>query len=195
MSITRRSVIPLLVLVTLMSTGCHRGNEATSSTASPSSLSAHTAEQALEKCPNPGEAVRADATSVAVTYENIAYCWDSTKDPSTQAATTRALALASGPWKDTQAAAKPPNAFQEQFDTAAHFNGVTDVTVSPAGDGVDAGTDAETTQRTVDITWTWVGDDGQKAPGGRAQDIVYLEKNAGQWEVIATENTHMRTNE
>lgn len=187
-------LIPVLGVLAVGLAGCGNSEEA-KDTASASSASSDPAEQALDNCPKPDEAIRSDPASVALTYENIAYCWDSSKDANTQAGTNRALALASQSWKDTQAKANTRNAFQGQFNTASKFDGVTDVKVYQGRGDMDADIDGDKAQRGIDITWSWIGPDGQKAPGGSAQDVVYLEKHDEQWEVVATQNTKITTAE
>lgn len=189
----KTTLIAVLGVLALGLAGCGNNEESKETTAS--SSSANPAAQALANCPAPDEAIRDDAASVALTYENIAYCWDSTKDPNTQAGTNRALPLASQSWKDTQAKAKTRNAFPAQFNTASKFHGVTDVKVSQGRGDMDADIDGDKAQRGIDVTWSWIGPDGQKAPGGSAQDVVYLEKHDGKWEVVATQNTKITTNE
>ena len=55
---------------------------------------------------------------------------------------------------------------------------------------VDEDVAADKAVRGLTTEWSWLARDGsEKMPGGRDQQIIYLEKQGGQWMVVGSETT------
>lgn len=188
-----------VVCVALGITGCGEQQQnkepeqvaASASAAGTATPGTEEASSAEDICSGPESANRQDASSVAMHFVGLSYCWDSTTDTSMKQGVLRTEPLMSEKFAQLQQQAPERGGFQSQFLTAHKINAKTTVEVSPTPGDVDQDIDGDKSARGVSVSWHWIGDEGKRLPGGSAQVIVYLEKNESQWEVVSQQVTNV----
>lgn len=185
-----KRITPLLVVL-VCAVGCSESPEPSPAETSPSAAvsTAHTADGG--ECPRSGDADRTDASSTAYYYVAISHCWDSVRDKNTAAGVLRAKELMSVSWYEQQKeGAGTRNTLQAQFGKAAKHESYSVPKVSRTVGDVDEDVAADKAVRGLTTEWSWLARDGsEKMPGGRDQQVIYLEKQGGQWMVVGSETT------
>ena len=185
-----KRITPLLVVL-VCAVGCSESPEPSPAETSPSAAvsASHTSEGG--ECPRSSDADRTDASSTAYYYVGISHCWDSMRDKNTAAGVLRAKELMSVSWYEQQKeGADTRNTLQAQFGKAAEHESYSVPKVSRTVGDVDEDVAADKAVRGLTAEWSWLARDGsEKMPGGRDQQIIYLEKQGGQWMVVGSETT------
>lgn len=185
-----RRFVPL-ALVLLCATGCSDASEPEPVTTSATTSASTTRDLADGSCPTARNVDRSDASATARAYASIGHCWDSTLDENTMTGVLRAKDLMSVSWYDQQkkgSAAR--NTLQAQFGKAAKHEGYSVPEAAPTAGDVDRDVAADKAVRGITTSWHWKTRDGSTdIPGGRDQQIIYLEKHGGQWLVVGTQTT------
>lgn len=185
-----KRVVPVLAVLVCVS-GCSGASDPIPTETSATSSVSSSHGLADGTCPRSGDADRTDASSTAYYYAAIGHCWDSVQDKNTTAGALRAKELMSVSWFEQQKeGADTRNVLQAQFGKAAKHEGYSVPKVSRTVGDVDEDVAADKAVRGLTTEWSWATRDGaEKVPGGRDQQLIYLEKQGGQWMVVGSETT------
>lgn len=156
--------------------------------AEPASASA-VASEALEvadgQCVDSAVADRSSAQSVAKTFMQAAFCWDSVLDSNTVAAQLRASDLVTEKYQGILLEQKDMrNSLEGEFAEARSQKAYTKVNVQPTP-GDFAGEQSGKVLTGYIAQWSWVSRTGSGVlPGGRSGwDFVLVQDESGQWAV------------
>ena len=185
-----KRIVPLLAVLVCVA-GCSDVPEQSPDAATPSTSAPSPHALADGTCPRSGDADRTDASSTAYYYVSIGHCWDSMQDKNTTAGVLRAKELMSVSWYEQQKeGADARNVLQAQFGEAAKHQGYSVPEVSRTVGDVDEDVAADKAVRGLTTEWSWATRDGAESmPGGREQEVIYLERQGGQWMVVGSETT------
>lgn len=152
-------------------------------------------------CINPDAVARYSAESVGRAYIGVSYCWDSTVDAGMHSGTERARPLMSQEWAETALEGEQGqrrNTLQYQFTKAAEHQAYTKLRIYRTSSHLDQHAHEEhegavlseegyeTAVLGYTVYWDWVGRDGTKLSGGKAQVMVYLENREEGWTVVGS---------
>lgn len=154
-------------------------------TATPSvtSTAENTADDIAEgSCTDPATVDRSDPEALIKGFTEIAFCWDSTKDPNTTAAILRAQPLMT---EDYYKSLDPNvrNAMSADFLAVSQSQAYTLPRVSFAPDEFGQLPEGVSAKEVI-IEWTWLGRDGYEYKGGRSlATVAAVEEEPGKWAI------------
>lgn len=133
-------------------------------------------------CTDPATVDRSDAEELIKGFTEIAFCWDSTKDPNTTAAILRAQPLMT---EDYYKSLDPNvrNAMSADFLAVSQSQAYTLPRVSFAPDEFGQLPEGVSAKEVI-IEWTWLGRDGYEYKGGRSlATVAAVEEEPGKWAI------------
>lgn len=159
------------------------GASTTRATPSSTSTALNPVDELAEgSCTDPNTVDRSDAEALIKGFTEIAFCWDSTKDPNTTAAILRAQPLLT---EDYYKSLDPNvrNAMSADFLAVSQSQAYTLPRVSFAPDEFGQLPEGVSAKEVI-IEWTWLGRDGYEYKGGRSlATVAAVEEEPGKWAI------------